>query len=55
VPVEDSVTVCVVAVFTFTAPNPMLAALTLSVGTPDPSCKAKIFETLFAVAVSVTA
>jgi hypothetical protein len=37
VPVEDSVTVCVVAVFTFTLPNPMLPALTLSVGTPDPN------------------
>ena len=37
VPVEDSVTVCVVAVFTFTLPKPMLPALTLSVGTPDPN------------------
>jgi hypothetical protein len=55
VPVEDRVTVCVVAVFTLTLPKPMLAALTLSVGTPDPSCRAKIFDTLFAVAVSVTA
>jgi hypothetical protein len=54
VPVDESVTVCVVAVFTFTLPNPMLPALTLSVGTPDPSCRAKIFATLFALAVSVT-
>ena len=38
-----------------TLPKLMLAALTLSVGTPDPSCRAKIFDTLFAVAVSVTA
>ena len=54
VPVEDSVTVCVVAVFTFTVPNPMLPALTLSVDTPDPSCKAKVFATLLALAVNVT-
>jgi hypothetical protein len=45
VPVEDRVTVCVVAVFTFTVPKPMLPALTLSVGTPDPSCRAKVFAT----------
>jgi len=54
VPVEDSVTVCVVAVFTFTLPKPMLAALTLSVGTPDPSCRAKVFATLLVLAVNVT-
>ena len=55
VPVDDKVSVFVVAVFTLTLPKLMLAALTLSVGTPDPSCRAKIFDTLFAVAVSVTA
>jgi hypothetical protein len=55
VPVEDKVSVCVVAVFTLTLPKPMLPALTLSVGTPDPSCRAKIFDTLLALAVSVTA
>jgi len=54
VPVEDRVTVCVVAVFTFTVPKPMLPALTLSVDTPDPSCKAKVFATLLALAVNVT-
>jgi len=54
VPVEDRVTVCVVAVFTFTVPNPMLPALTLNVGTPDPSCRAKVFATLLALAVNVT-
>ncbi len=54
VPVEDRVTVCVVAVFTFTVPNPMLPALTLSVDTPDPSCKAKVFATLLVLAVKVT-
>jgi hypothetical protein len=37
VPVEDKVSVCVVAVFTLTLPKPMLAEFTLSVGTPDPS------------------
>ena len=55
VPVDDKVSVCVVAVFTLMLPKLMLAALTLSVGTPDPNCRAKIFETLFEVAVSVTA
>jgi len=54
VPVEDSVTVCVVAVFTFTVPNPMLPALTLNVDKPDPSCRAKVFATLLALAVNVT-
>jgi hypothetical protein len=54
VPVEDRVTVCVVAVFTFTVPNPMLPALTLSVDTPDPSCRAKVFATVLALAVKVT-
>ena len=54
VPVEDRVTVCVVAVFTFTVPKPMLPALTLSVDTPDPNCKAKVFATLLALAVNET-
>jgi hypothetical protein len=54
VPVEDRVTVCFVAVFTFTVPKPMLPALTLSVDTPDPSCKAKVFATLLVLAVNVT-
>jgi len=54
VPVEDRVTVCVVAVFTFTVPKPMLPALTLSVDTPDPNCRAKVFATLLALAVNVT-
>jgi hypothetical protein len=54
VPVEDKVSVCVVAIFTLTFPKPMLAALTLSVGTPDPSCRAKVFATLLALAVNVT-
>jgi hypothetical protein len=54
VPVEEKVTVCVVAVFTFTVPKPMLPALTLSVDTPDPSCRAKVFATLLVLAVKVT-
>jgi hypothetical protein len=53
-PVDERVTVCVVGVFTFTAPKPMLAALTLSVGTDAPSCSANVFATLLALAVSVT-
>ena len=54
VPVEDRVTVCVVAVFTFTVPKPMLPALTLSVGTPAPSCRANVLATLLALAVRAT-
>jgi hypothetical protein len=54
VPVEDRVSVCVVGVFTFTVPNPMLPALTVSVGTDDPSCRAKVSTTLLALAVRVT-
>ena len=54
VPVDDRVTVCVAAVFTFTLPNPMLAALTLSVAVPDPSCSGKVLDVLPALAVNVT-
>jgi hypothetical protein len=54
VPVENSVTVSDVAVFTFTLPNPMLPALTLSVGMPAPSCRANVSATLLALAVKVT-
>ena len=54
VPVEDRVSVCVVAVLTLTLPNAMLPVLTLSVGTPDPNCNAKVCATLPALAVSVT-
>jgi hypothetical protein len=53
-PVDERVTVCVVGVFTFTVPKPMLAALTLSVGTDGPSCSANVFTTLLALAVRVT-
>ena len=55
VPVEDRVTVCVVAVFTFTVPKQMLVAFMLSVGTPAPSWRAKVSATLLALAVRVTA
>lgn len=53
VPVDDRVTVCVVAVFTFTLPNPMLPALTPSVGVPVPSCRAKVLDVPLALAVNV--
>jgi hypothetical protein len=54
VPVDERITVCVVAVFTVTLPKPMLPALTLRVGTDDPSCRAKVSATLLALAVRVT-
>jgi hypothetical protein len=54
VPVDDRVRVCVVGVFTFTVPKPMLPALKVSVGTDDPSCRAKVSTTLLALAVRVT-
>jgi hypothetical protein len=53
VPVEDRVNVCVVAVFTLTLPKDKLDELTLSVGTAPPSDRAKVFETLPALAVRV--
>jgi len=55
VPVELSVSVCVVGVLTDTLPKVRLAALTPSVGFDAPSCSAKVVETLPALAVSVTA
>jgi hypothetical protein len=54
VPVDESVNVCVVGVFTFTLPKPMLPALTPSVGVPLPNSSAKICDTPFALAVRVT-
>jgi hypothetical protein len=53
VPVDDSVKVCVVAVFTLTLPNPILPALTPRVTVPDPSCSAKVFAVPPALAVKV--
>jgi len=53
VPVDDRVSVCVVAEFTFTLPNATVEALMASVGMPDPSCSVKVFVLLPALAVSV--
>ena len=55
VPVEDSVTDCVVAVLTLTLPYDRLDGLTPSVGTPAFNCRAKVLATLLALAVRVTA
>jgi hypothetical protein len=54
VPVELSVTVCVLAVFTETLPNARLVTLTPRVGFDAPSCSAKVCEALPALAVRVT-
>jgi hypothetical protein len=54
VPVDDRVSVCVVAEFALTLPNETVEALTPSVGTLDPICSAKVFVLLPALAVSVT-
>jgi hypothetical protein len=53
-PVEERVSACAVAVFTFTVPKARLAELTLSVGIAEPSCSAKVWATLLALAVRVT-
>jgi hypothetical protein len=55
VPVELNVTGSVEAVFTVTLPNARLLGLTVNVGTAAFSCKAKLLETLPALAVRVTA
>ena len=55
VPVELNVTGCVEAVFTVTLPNDTLAGLIVNVGVAALNCRAKLLETLPAVAVSVTA
>jgi hypothetical protein len=54
VPLEVSVTVCVVGVFTATPPNEMLVAFRLSAGVPVFSCSESVFEVPPVVAVSVT-
>ena len=54
VPVEDKVTVCVVGVFTISLPKARLLVLIPMVGTVEPSCRAKVFATLPALAVNVT-
>jgi len=53
-PVEDKVSVFVAAVFTLRLPNDRLDVLTPSVITDAPSCRAKVFATPLALAVSVT-
>ena len=53
VPVEDRVSVCVVAVFAFTLPKDKLDELTLSVGTAAPSVQGEGLATLLALAVRV--
>jgi hypothetical protein len=53
--VDVKVTDCVAEVFTSTSPNPRLVALMLSVGTAAFNCRAKLSDTLPALAFSVTA
>jgi hypothetical protein len=53
-PVEERVTDCVDLVLTFTLPKLRLDELALSVAVAAPSASAKVWETLFALAVSVT-
>ena len=53
-PVEDRVTVCVEAAFTFTLPKTKLLVLMPSVGTVPPSCTENVFAALPALAVRVT-
>jgi hypothetical protein len=55
VPVDVNITGSVVGVFTATLPNARLAGLIVNVDTPAFSCKAKLLETLPALAVRVTA
>ena len=53
-PVEVSVTVCVVGVFRVTSPNAIVVALIPSTVVPEPSCSEKVFVALPTFAVSVT-
>src|ERR1700677_4717513 len=55
VPVDVNITGSAVGVFTVTLPNARLAGLIVNVDTPAFSCKAKLLETLPALAVRVTA
>lgn len=50
VPVDVSVTVCVVALFTMTAPNEMFVAFTVKVGVPAFSCSETEAEPLVVAA-----
>ena len=53
VPVDESVKVCVVGVLTATLPNARLVALIPRVEEDEPNCKANVFATVPALAVSV--
>ena len=55
VPVEDKVTDCAAAWFTTTLPNARLVTLMFSVGTAAFNCRAKLSDTLPALALRVTA
>jgi hypothetical protein len=55
VPVEVRVTDCVAGALSPTLPNATLVALRLKVGTAGFNCRAKVFETLPALAFNVTA
>ena len=55
VPVEDKVTDCAAAWFTTTLPNARLVTLMFSVGTAAFNCRAKLSDTLPALAFKVTA
>jgi hypothetical protein len=55
VPVEVNVTGSVVGVFTVTLPNARLVGLIVNVAAAAFNCRAKVLETLPALAVSVTA
>lgn len=52
-PVELRVTVWLAAAFTFTLPKARLAALNVRAGVAAVSCTVAVFDTLFALAVSV--
>ena len=54
-PVEVNVTGSVVGVFTVTLPNARLVGLIVNVAAAAFNCRAKVLETLPALAVSVTA
>jgi hypothetical protein len=55
VPEEVNVTDWVAGVLSVTSPNVTVLALMVSVGVPPFNCRAKVWETLPAVAVNVTA
>jgi len=54
VPVDVNVIACVEGLFTTTLPNDTLVAFMLNVAVAAFNCRAKLFDTVFALAVSVT-